>query len=165
MEVSTLISSLCGRIESGRTRAFVFSNAGTIEVKETSFAEGEIGFKTWDGGIVMAKMIDLGEISCYNQDILELGSGTGIVGLLAGKAGAKSVTMSDFNPVVIANSVENIMLNDLSNVKCIALDWRWFEDLNISTNLPKSKWKIILAADCIFDISHSRFSIFLIRPG
>jgi predicted nicotinamide N-methyase len=48
-------------------------------------------FYSRGAGILLAKMIDDGLIKVKNQDILELGSGTGLSGLVSGKMGGRTV--------------------------------------------------------------------------
>jgi predicted nicotinamide N-methyase len=158
--VSNITSLLCGRIAYGETvTIFNFPKAGQISIKETTFTEAEIGFQTWGGGIILASMLDNGQIDVRNKDVLELGSGTGLAGLVSGRMGSRKTIMTDYHPVVIKNSIINIEANKLSdNVRCVNLDWRWYDDTPNSEkreDLTKTIWPIIIAADCIFDFSHS----------
>ena len=47
---------------------------------------GDVGCIVWDAALVLAKylekQIDLNKLMIKNQDVLELGAGTGIVGLI-----------------------------------------------------------------------------------
>ncbi|KAJ3322779.1 hypothetical protein HDV06_002640 [Boothiomyces sp. JEL0866] len=158
-ELANIMAQLCGRIATGETISrFEFKNAGAIDLKETSFTEAEIGFQTWGGGILLAKYIDEGKIDVKDQDILELGSGTGLAGLVCGRVGARYTVMSDYHPVVITNAVKNIESNGLTDkVCCLPLDWRWHLEGNDQEDpvFRNTDWKIIIAADCIFDMMHS----------
>ena len=51
------------------------------------------------------------------EDILEIGSGTGITGLYLAKNGAKKVILVDINTNSVKNSTENALRNNISNVE------------------------------------------------
>ena len=57
--------------------------------------------------------------------VVELGSGTGIVGITASVLGAREVVLTDL-PYALTNARENIQLN-AANIKgaisCVPLDW------------------------------------------
>lgn len=81
-------------------------------------------------------MIDQKEIDVVDKDVLELGSGTGLAGLVCAKMGARQVVMTDYHPVVIENANINIGLNNLQeNAICVNLDWRWSFDEKVITTL------------------------------
>jgi 2-polyprenyl-3-methyl-5-hydroxy-6-metoxy-1,4-benzoquinol methylase len=125
-KISGLISKICGRISQGNQTSSFTLSSGEYVLKESSYTEAEIGFQTWGAGILLAKMIDRKEIDVRGKDILELGSGTGLAGLVCAKMGANQVVMTDYHPVVIENANINIKLNNLQdNAVCVNLDWRW----------------------------------------
>ncbi|KPV77685.1 uncharacterized protein RHOBADRAFT_51504 [Rhodotorula graminis WP1] len=65
----------------------------------------------WDGGLRLADKLALGELDVAGEDVLELGAGAGISGLMAARMGAKRVVLSDYNdPTLIANLRSNIDL-------------------------------------------------------
>lgn len=82
------------------------------------------GQTIWDGSIVLAKYLEHHAAkSIANKHILEIGAGAGLVGLAAGKLGAKSVLMTDLK-YTMDNLKLNIIKNNLtSTVTAVELDW------------------------------------------
>ena len=74
--------------------------------------------------------------------VLELGSGTGIVGLYAAKLGAKHVTLTDFIDFNIEHIKTNIKKNGLEGVA----EPRWFQ---WGTSLGE-QWEIIIGSDVVY---------------
>ncbi len=58
----------------------------------------------------------------YNKNILDLGSGTGILSILASKLKAKKIHAIDYDKWAFINSKENLLLNNVKNVSCILGD-------------------------------------------
>ena len=61
-------------------------------------------------------------LSFNNKNILDLGSGTGILSILASKLKAKEIHAIDFDKWAFINSKENVSLNNVKNVSCILGD-------------------------------------------
>jgi predicted nicotinamide N-methyase len=110
--------------------------------------------------------------------ILELGAGTGLVGLSAAAIWKTSVVLSDLKPIV-PGLIRNIDVNRFvlaeRNAKVIAgtLDWSRPETLHLPTgevfSSANDKAGIILAADTIYSEDHPQLltkAIFAwLRPG
>ena len=54
--------------------------------------------------------------STHGENVLEIGTGTGVTALFLAKNGAKSVVAVDINPHAVKNAKENAKLNHLTNV-------------------------------------------------
>jgi hypothetical protein len=82
--------------------------------------------KVWPAAYVMSAFLEElhSENGIFNNptSVLELGAGTGLVGLSAAMLGATSVTLSDLaeNQPLLQSNVE---LNALANVKTAGVDW------------------------------------------
>ncbi|KAI9510989.1 putative methyltransferase-domain-containing protein [Russula earlei] len=96
----------------------------------------------WPAGEVLASYIARRGFALQGLNVLELGSGTGLVGLVAGYHGAH-VCITDQAPLIPIME-RNISLNMLqSNVTAAELDW--------AKPLPYlQRPDIILAADCVY---------------
>jgi predicted nicotinamide N-methyase len=164
--ISNTIANLCGKTaQTSKISSFNFSKSGLINIKESNYGDAGIGFQTWTAGILLAKIIDDEEIEVYGKNILEIGSGTGISGLICGKKGAAITYMTDYriyfqlnlDDTVLKNIEENIKLNKLNhNTKCEKLDFR--ECISNPTKcILETDFPILIAADVVFDYSHSEW--------
>ncbi|KAJ1479551.1 putative methyltransferase-domain-containing protein, partial [Baffinella frigidus] len=101
-------------------------------VGEIPFQEGGIGSKVWESSLAMACWMQLNPHRFEGCRIMELGSGTGLGGMLLARGGAGSVTLSDFpggGAVLIPNLERNVVANSAQDVtgnepcKVMSLDW------------------------------------------
>ncbi|KAI9453207.1 putative methyltransferase-domain-containing protein [Lactarius psammicola] len=97
----------------------------------------------WPAGEVLACYIARRGKALQGLNVLELGSGTGLVGLVAGYFGAR-VYITDQAPLIPIME-RNIVLNSLqSSVIAAELDW----SRPLPEHLPRPD--IVLAADCVY---------------
>jgi hypothetical protein len=91
-------------------------------------------------------------LSVIDEDVLELGSGCGLVGLVASFIGIKSITLTDNEPEVL----EILKLNTrhaCRSVKCRVFELDWgsiVAEKNLEIETGRKTWKLILAADVVF---------------
>jgi len=98
----------------------------------------------WPAGEVLANYLTIrGEGYCKGQTILELGSGTGLVGLVAAALGG-DVWMTDQAPLLDIMRA-NVRLNHLES-SVVVSELNWGEAL--SSEIPRPD--MILAADCVY---------------
>jgi len=106
------------------------------------------GSTVWDGALLLTNYL---EHSCSSlvqgKNILEFGSGTGLVGIAAAHLGAKRVIMTDLPyalPLMQANVQKNIVTS--TEVECRKCDW--FNPPDFSGN----DWlaDVVLLADCVW---------------
>ncbi|GAA6048476.1 hypothetical protein JCM3770_003776 [Rhodotorula araucariae] len=65
----------------------------------------------WNSELRMADVLATGELRVEGEDVLELGAGAGISGLMAARVGASRVVLSDYDdPSLVANLRSNIAL-------------------------------------------------------
>ncbi|XP_078286413.1 EEF1A lysine methyltransferase 3-like [Rhinoraja longicauda] len=109
----------------------------------------------WEAGITLCRYFEKENINFTGKKIIELGSGTGIVGILAVLLGAE-VTLTDLPPALdqIRLNIDNNVPTSLRHrAKVAALSWGEDHD-----RFP-SDYDIILGSDIIY--SRSRFSVLL----
>ncbi len=56
------------------------------------------------------------ETDCTEKTVLDMGTGTGVLAILADKKGAKSVLAVDFDQWCVENTNENLKLNQSKNI-------------------------------------------------
>ncbi|GIL64202.1 hypothetical protein Vafri_18164 [Volvox africanus] len=130
---------------------------GTLRVKEFTFLQDEAGAVVWDAGLVLSYYMAYqhlkGRPLVAGRTCLELGSGTGVVGLTAARLGAVQVYLTDL-PHLVPYMRENIQLNDLG-ARCRALPLEWCNPEHLaaarSAELMRRGPERILAADVVYD--------------
>ncbi|KAJ3191820.1 hypothetical protein HK101_007386 [Irineochytrium annulatum] len=116
----------------GRSRARTEWTFGptTIHIWEQTFSEaGEsFGFQTWGSAIVLSRLI-MDDLLMSLEELrrttfLELGCGTGLVGIVAAVRGARHVFLTDHVPALLANAAGNVVRNGCRrNASVHMLDW------------------------------------------
>ncbi|RCI06124.1 hypothetical protein CU098_013661 [Rhizopus stolonifer] len=124
-----------------------------LRLHEPCYIGNDIGFKTWGAAPLLAKKLlqenlipHLGE-----SRVLELGSGTGMVGLVCDQLGAISVHMTDYHPRVLDNVAYNVKLNH-SKATVSKLDF--IEIAN--SDEPQEAYDIVIASDLLYEIEHAQ---------
>jgi predicted nicotinamide N-methyase len=133
-----------------------------VTVRQSS--QGDVGYVMWPSAIVLSRWLLSNPQHILGKSVLEIGAGCGLVGIAAARLIAQSnseekkrVTISDVNDLVIDNIAKNIVLNDVSEVACVAkLDFyeqtgnnesgKWIEGLTFEYRDPVD---VVLAADII----------------
>ncbi|XP_068208641.1 protein N-lysine methyltransferase METTL21D-like [Palaemon carinicauda] len=114
--------------------------------------EGDVGCVVWDAAIVVAKYLEKHREQPEKNvvaggSVVELGAGTGFLGLAAALMGASKVTITDL-PEFVHLMEKNIEENRhviKGQVKAKALEWGNKEHIDAI-----DKPKVILVADCIY---------------
>jgi len=111
------------------------------------------GLVTWDGSILLAKCLEF----AFGEDlkgarVLELGCGTGVVGLSCAALGAKQVILTDL-AYVLENIEKNLALNrswiseEGAQIAVLKLDWT---EKDLDKRVLESKVSFIVAADVVW---------------
>ncbi|KAI2468728.1 putative methyltransferase-domain-containing protein [Annulohypoxylon bovei var. microspora] len=173
-EASRRLSERCGRAAMGEiTRKWPLESQASspfeLIIREPPITGDCLGLKTWGSSYLLAQSLGkIGEESLShllqlgrpNQtlDVLELGSGTGLLGMAAAAIWQTNVVLTDF-PSIVPNLAFNIEKNRPTieilggRVDSGALTWGSDED-NAERFIKKNQFKIILAADSLYDDDH-----------
>lgn len=124
----------------------IFLNIVFLQLLQASYS-----FYTWPSAPVLAWFLWENRAAIINKNILEIGSGTALPGILAAKCGA-NVTLSDSVtlPKSLAHIQRSCVLNNLKldeNIRLIGLTWGLF--LNNFESLGPIDY--ILGSDCFYD--------------
>ncbi|KAH6900259.1 putative methyltransferase-domain-containing protein [Thelonectria olida] len=171
-------SERCGRTAMGEIlRRWPFeSETATAEpfeliIKEPALTGDSLGFKTWGSSYVLSEHLPKLAETCLfrlfdetlgqpRPDVLELGSGTGLLGLAAAAFWKVPVALSDL-PNIVPNLRENVAKNASlveargGSLSVGPLTWGGSED-EIDQDLfgEPYQFKIVLAADPMYDDDH-----------
>lgn len=164
-QASQILAAECGRQATPAiTRSFVV-NGLTLHIHEPTLTADSLGLKTWSTSFLLARQLHtiLSPHIQPDMTMLELGSGTGLVGITAEQLFG-NVTMTDYLPDVLDNLQSNIALNNL-RCKVTKLDWT----CPAESECADAKYDVILASDCIYMLGQAELVITSIklfgRPG
>jgi predicted nicotinamide N-methyase len=148
-----------------------------VNIHEPALTEDNLGLKTWGSSFVFARnwhtlrdQIPLRFDKDENATILELGAGTGLVGIAAAAVLGANVLLTDL-PEIVPNLERNIASNaDIiesrkGSARAAMLDWTvpekiiYTEETDESTRplvaeAESSKYPLIVAADPIYSKEH-----------
>lgn len=93
----------------------------------------------WASGAVMARYLLKNPGLVKNKNVVDFGSGSGIVAIAAALAGAKEVTACDCDHQALLAINENAELNTVDLHTCLEI------------NLTKEKYDLLLTADVLYD--------------
>lgn len=109
---------------------------------------GDTGVVVWDAALVLAKYLEMKPALVKDKRVVELGSGTGAVGLAAAALGG-SVMLTDLeeNLNLLKHNVNKNQ--DLRlNVEAAVLEWG--DSDMIKDLLARMKIDVVLVADCVY---------------
>ncbi|KAN0009237.1 hypothetical protein ACTFIU_006512 [Dictyostelium citrinum] len=120
-----------------------------IEMKQLHFDEVFVGWRVWEAGIGFGKWVLENKQIFQGKEVLELGSGLGVAGFMAGLI-CKSVLMTDYTPKLVSALKDNLKTNSkILEIKkaCTvqALDW-------VNDKAPKPfHYDIVIGSEVIYD--------------
>jgi len=193
-QAASLLAICAGTASAGTvTRVFRFQHDHVpIEVQLTDVPlenqdYASVGAQTWGSAYLLAEMLtESPEMfglfdACEGLRALELGAGTGLVGLTLGKLLDARLTQgtivaTDFYPSVLANLRKNVSLNFPvvvnAAVRVHTLDWSQFCVTEEQDMIPPfdQSFDLILGADIIYEPEHAQWikecvEKLLRRPG
>jgi predicted nicotinamide N-methyase len=134
------------------------NNGFVLHIQEQENANLGTGLISWDGSVVLAKYFELHPTVVQDKRVLEVGSGTGIVGLSSYFLGAKRVLLTDLS-YSLPNLQRNIFKNQEKNTHRIDLDWEMISTGMLDWKDPKTypkeengegAWDVIVGSDVIW---------------
>ncbi|KAJ4131076.1 Protein-lysine N-methyltransferase rrg1 [Fusarium equiseti] len=174
-QASKRMSERCGRTAMGEVvRSWPFGDGADefeLIIREPALTGDSLGFKTWGSSYVLSQHLPrMAETSLFRlfdetlgqpkPDVLELGSGTGLLGLAAAAHWKVPVALSDL-PNIVPNLRENVAKNTEliksrgGSLTVGDLTWGGSEDEIDQTLFGQShQFKIVLAADPMYDDDH-----------
>ncbi|KAI9876608.1 MAG: hypothetical protein M1830_006126 [Pleopsidium flavum] len=133
-------------------------NVGIV-LHEPSLTADNLGLKTWASSYLLAKrlhMLELSELTPGKERrVLELGSGTGLVGIAAAAVWGTNVHLTDL-PEIEPNLTSNVQANQDIILKEGGVATTGVLDWADTTNPPseEDRYPIILAADPLYSPEH-----------
>lgn len=142
-----------------------------LTLHEPALTGDSLGLKTWASSFLLAKRMTLLHTTLpplpSDATVLELGSGTGLVGLAAAAILARHVLLTDL-PDIVPNLERNAKANAASlsshrgQATCSVLDWTQPEGLHLDgsdVDHPPNTFALILAADPLYSSDHPRLLV------
>lgn len=187
-DAASLLAICAGTASAGtRSRMFTFDHAegevpaAGIKVRLTDLPldnqdYASLGAQTWGGACLMADLIvqspsefAIGSVPGRPLRVLELGAGTGLVGITVGKVlelrGTIAETiMTDFHPAVLENLRKNVTKNfgapdSTVQMSVHPLDWsKVASSCSQQLEGPFDRpFDLILGADIVYELEHARW--------
>ncbi|KZV72532.1 hypothetical protein PENSPDRAFT_750827 [Peniophora sp. CONT] len=120
------------------------------------------GHYLWNASRSFASFLDRNRALCKDRDVLELGAGGGLPGLVAAKLGARKVVSTDYPDIQL---IENIMRNGADNLtheeleRFAALGYVWGASVKplletaASGDTEAASFDLIIMSDLVFNHS------------
>ncbi|KAI5785868.1 putative methyltransferase-domain-containing protein [Geopyxis carbonaria] len=138
-----------------------------ITLHEPSLTADNLGLKTWGSAYALARILHALPLSLpAGTRALELGAGTGLVGLAAACVipELRSVLLTDL-PEIVPNLARNVAANETPEgveVGAEVLDWA--EDAEEDGGAGEGeKWGLVLAADPLYSPEHPKLLVGVLR--
>ncbi|KAL6706444.1 Protein-lysine N-methyltransferase rrg1 [Coniothyrium glycines] len=176
---SVRLSERSGRTAMGaisrRFRIPTSSSSFDLDIHEPALTGDDLGLKTWAASYLLAKRLHTFDLTSTTREcgekILELGAGTGLVGLAMAGLGA-DVVLTDL-PSICPNLNRNAQQNSAlvqnrgGSVQTAVLDWMKptiYEPFPPPSTAPdsqvsKTRYPLILAADSLYSPDHPRMLV------
>jgi len=112
----------------------------------------EGGFKLWECTLDLLEYLSENSIYYKEKSVLDLGCGTGLLGIFTLISGARKVDFQDFNKEVLINTtMSNVLINckeGLDVCKYYSGDWKSFTTFNEDT------YDLILTSETIYNVNN-----------
>mmetsp|Transcript_28490 Transcript_28490/g.54358 ORF Transcript_28490/g.54358 Transcript_28490/m.54358 type:complete len:352 (-) Transcript_28490:316-1371(-) len=132
-----------GQEASLKMREYTFGGH-VLVIKESALGEG-VGSKVWGAASIFNhKLLELAPTLVHAREVLEVGAGCGLCGLLAARLGAARVVMADCFAGVLRNLQQCVQLNRAATpASCLMetryQDWAEESQIEVPGGVPPSK--------------------------
>lgn len=123
----------------------------TVDLYEPGITEENIGHITWGSALVLSKRIE-NNPTLLKGRVIELGSGTGLCGIVAAKLGCK-VLLTDL-PEIVPNILTNISRNADIDADLAILDWSQPESFK-----KEHFYDTIIVSDPVYSAGQSKLLV------
>ncbi|CAB4254549.1 similar to Saccharomyces cerevisiae YBR271W Putative S-adenosylmethionine-dependent methyltransferase of the seven beta-strand family [Maudiozyma barnettii] len=178
-EVSLRIAECCGRSAiPSMSRDFKFDNMDTkVSLFEPSLTNDNLGWKTWGASLILSEIL----VENFNSKtvfkpkdaseplrVLELGAGTGLVGISWACKWKEEFETSNLKiqmfvtdlPEILENLKKNVINNNVGNfVTADVLDWTYPDPFVKKYEIKDNSFDIILVADPIYSPNHPEWVV------
>ena len=126
------------------TQAFGAARGAAKDAPDAGDRTGTYG---WPGGDSLAYYLARHPEIVKKKRILELGCGTGAVGIVCSWLGATKVLLTDGSPIVLETTSRNLKANRASRASLQRLRWGYDDDL---TKAQPGSWDLVVAAEVAY---------------
>ena len=113
-------------------------------IKHEIIITPKMSFGTGHHETTFLMLNEIFNINVSKLNILDMGSGTGVLSILSSKLGAKTILAIDIDEWAYENSIENSLLNNTNNIKFLKGDISLIENKNFDCVLANINRNIIL---------------------
>lgn len=134
-----------------------FSSIKLLEQRQTLSVDGSTGYRTWEAALALSEYIVSNPSTFIGKNCLELGAGTGLVGILLASMGCH-VDITDGDEGIVKQLYRNVDIqpsSTKSNLHVSKFDWsdtQFVDENGITTRLEENNWDMILGADVVYEI-------------
>ena len=115
-----------------------------INIKHEIIITPKMSFGTGHHETTFLMLNEIFNINVSKLNILDMGSGTGVLSILSSKLGAKTILAIDIDEWAYENSIENSLLNNTNNIKFLKGDISLIENKTFDCVLANINRNIIL---------------------
>ena len=115
---------------------------GRVLAYAESHAQAPYGLLLWESAVALARSLHHRSMLVANKQVLELGAGVGLPGLVARSLGAE-VWQTDHLPAALEIAQLNARANDVGGIRRFAADWTRWTDNRL--------YDVILGADILYE--------------
>ncbi|WPK27330.1 hypothetical protein PUMCH_004712 [Australozyma saopauloensis] len=131
-----------------------------LSLKEPSLTSDNLGLKTWGSSFLLGSRLAKPSQHTYlKAPVLELGLGTGLVGMVSCILGFETA-LTDLAEIV-PNLRENVELNEINNALVDELDWLNPSSFLLKHDLPK--YNTVILSDPLYSSLHPQWIVDMIN--